>query len=239
MAGCRVYRRIGSVIRDIFKGLHKPIYERRLKELVRLIGPHVSSGATVLDVGCGYGHLGRAIMDAYPKVQVEGVESVKRGGELIPVTAYEGTQIPWKDGSFDAVILADVLHHDHDPDRLLRESARVSKRLVIIKDHLREGLLAQQRISLLDWAANAPYQVPCTYRYNNLSEWRTTIGRVSSRIIEERTSVDVYPPVVNQLLGKGLHYFAVFSADQGAVTLLQKEELKRGSTKGRNSSHCG
>src|SRR5882672_3688786 len=141
-------------MRALFRSLHKPIYERRLKELVHLIGPHLRSGDKVLDIGCGFGHLGRAIMDAHPEVLVEGVESVKRGGELIPVTAYEGTRMPWKDGSFDAVILADVLHHDHDPDRLLKESARVSKRLVIIKDHIREGFLAQQRISFLDWAAN-------------------------------------------------------------------------------------
>jgi SAM-dependent methyltransferase len=180
-----------------------------LKKLVQLIGPHLKAGDTVLDVGCGFGQLGRAIMDAFPQVRVEGVESVKRGGELIPVTAYEGTHMPWEDGAFDAVILADVLHHDHDPDRLLKESARISRRLVIIKDHLREGFLAQQRISLLDWAANAGYQVPCTYRYNNLAEWHKSIGLVSSKVVEERTSIDIYPPVFNELLGKGLHYFAV------------------------------
>jgi SAM-dependent methyltransferase len=150
-------------------------------------------------------------MDAFPEVQVEGVESVKRQGELIKITAYEGTRMPWDDGAFDAVILADVLHHDHDPERLLRELARVSRRLVIIKDHLREGFLAWHRISLIDWAANAGYNVPCTYRYNNLAEWRQKIGRVGSGYIEERTSIDVYPPVINELLGKGLHYFAVFS----------------------------
>src|SRR5271157_1543760 len=163
------------MIKSLLRNLHKPIYDWRLKELVRLIGPHLNPGDRVLDVGCGFGQLGRALMDA----------------------------------TFDAVILADVLHHDEDPDRLLRESARVSKRLVIIKDHLRVGFMAQQRISLLDWAANAGYAVPCLYRYNNLTEWRRSIGLVGSNLIQERTSVDIYPPVFNQLLGKGLHYFAV------------------------------
>lgn len=198
---------IGSLLRR----LHRPVYAYRQNVLVNLIGPHLRPGDRVLDAGCGFGHLGRAIMDVFPEVAVEGVESVKRPGELIPVTAYEGTRMPWKDGVFDAVILADVLHHDRDPERLLRESARVSKRLVMIKDHLREGFLAQPRISLLDWAANAGYKVPCTYRYNDLAEWRQSIGRVGSGLIEERTSIDVYPPVLNGLLGKGLHYWAVFS----------------------------
>lgn len=150
-------------------------------------------------------------MAAAPGVRVEGLESVKRGGELIPVTAYQGDRMPWPDSSFDAVILADVLHHDPDPERLLREAARISKHLVIIKDHLREGFLAQQRISLIDWAANAGYDVPCLYRYNNVAEWRAVIGRIASGTVEERTSLEIYPPVFNQLLGKGLHYFTVFT----------------------------
>jgi ubiquinone/menaquinone biosynthesis C-methylase UbiE len=121
--------------------------------------------------------------------------------------------MPWTDNTFDIVILADVLHHERNPDHLLKESVRISKGLTIVKDHLREGLLAQQRISLLDWAANAPYQVPCTYRYNNLQEWHETFERAHLRLKEERTSIDIYPPLVNQLFGKGLHYFAVLEKD--------------------------
>lgn len=199
------------MLRSLLRIFHKPIYEHRQQVLVKLISPHLKPGARVLDIGCGFGHLGRALMDASNgQVQVEGLESVTRGNELIPITAYEGTRIPFPDGTFDAVIVADVLHHDHDQERLLREAARVSRNLVIIKDHLRDGLMAQQRISFLDWAANAGYNVPCLYKYNNLQEWRAIVGKLSSGIVEERTSIDVYPPVFNELLGKGLHYFVVF-----------------------------
>ncbi len=199
------------MLRSLLRTFHKPIYEHRQQVLVKLISPHLAPGARVLDIGCGFGHLGRALMDASNgQVQVEGLESVKRGNELIPITAYEGTRIPFPDGTFDAVIVADVLHHDHDQERLLREAARVSRNLVIIKDHLRDGVMAQQRISFLDWAANAGYNVPCLYKYNNLQEWHAIVGKLSSGIVEERTSIDVYPPVFNELLGKGLHYFVVF-----------------------------
>src|SRR5262249_4500772 len=142
-----------AMLRSLLRTFHAPVYEHRKHVLVSLISPHLKAGARVLDVGCGFGHLGRALMDASPDhIQVEGLESVKRGGELIPVTAYSGAQMPFPDHSFDAVILADVLHHDQDQEKLLREAARVSRNLVIIKDHIRDGLLAQQRISLLDWA---------------------------------------------------------------------------------------
>jgi SAM-dependent methyltransferase len=199
------------MVRRALRKLHKPIYESRQKVLVRLISPHLKPGARVLDVGCGFGHLGRALMDALSdSVQVEGAESAARGSELIRVTAFDGIRMPWPDRTFDAVILADVLHHDHDPERLLRECVRVSRNLVIVKDHLRGGFLAQQRISLIDWAANAGYNVPVLYKYNNLPEWRGLVGKVSTRVVEECTSIDIYPPLLNGLFGKGLHYFAVF-----------------------------
>jgi SAM-dependent methyltransferase len=198
------------MIRYFLRKAHAPIYETRQKRLVQLISPYLHAGQRVLDVGCGFGHLGQALMEKVPGVQVEGIESAVRDGALIPITAYEGKRMPWPDATFDAVILADVLHHDEDQERLLREAARVSRSLVIVKDHLREGFLAQQRISLLDWAANAGYQVPCTFRYNNLAEWHAMVGRVGSKTVAEITSIDIYPPVFNQLLGKGLHYFVVF-----------------------------
>ncbi|MFM9958219.1 MAG: class I SAM-dependent methyltransferase [Phycisphaerales bacterium] len=196
----------------LMRALHRPVYAARLRTLVSTIGRHLKEGDRVLDVGCGNGTLGRALMDSpdCPKgVVVEGLERYKRGGEPITVHAYDGVKMPMGDGSYDVVIVADVLHHEEDELRLLRECARVSRRLVIIKDHVVRGPLAQQRVSLIDWAANAPYGVKCLYRYHTPQGWREVRQRLGMDAVEEQLSMNLYPPGVNLLFGRGLQYLVV------------------------------
>jgi Methylase involved in ubiquinone/menaquinone biosynthesis len=193
----------------LMAALHAPIYRSRLRELVARITPHLRPGDRVLDVGCGNGTLGRALMEATSGVTVEGLERFARGGEPIHVHRYEGGRMPFEDGAYDAVIVADVLHHEEDPEGLLGECARVSRRLVIVKDHQLKGLLAKPRVCFMDWAANAPYGVRCLFRYNTPAQWAEVPGRLGLEVVEALGSMKVYPPVVNAVFGGGLHYFAV------------------------------
>lgn len=210
-----------GMLSGIMSRLHKPIYESRLRELVRRILPHLRDGDRVLDVGCGNGTLGRALMDAdaSPKgLVVEGLERAPRGGEPITVHAYDGIAMPFAGQTFDAVIVADVLHHERDPMRLLRECARVSRRLVIIKDHQVNGLLAQQRIALMDWAANAPYGVPCLYTYNSPDEWKLVPIELRMGVVEEISRMDLYPAGWNVVFGRGLQYMVILTKEIASVT---------------------
>jgi SAM-dependent methyltransferase len=206
------------MLSGLMRRMHAPIYAARLRELVRCIVPHLQEGDRVLDVGCGFGHLLGALAEAdgAPRIETRGLERVRREGELVAVDAYDGGTMPYGDGSFDVVILADVLHHEADPDHLIDECARVASRLVIIKDHLRQGMLAQSRISFIDWAANAPYGVPCLYRYNTLKQWRASHCRHGLQVVEERTRMTLYPFGVNMVFGRGLQYLAVLRKSASA-----------------------
>jgi SAM-dependent methyltransferase len=201
-----------GILRPLMKRMHAPIYEWRLRELVRLITPHLRAGDRVLDVGCGFGALGNALLDHVERpdaVTIRGLERAPRGNELIEMDAYDGGRMPYDDNAFDVVIVADVLHHEEDPDALIAECMRTARRLLIIKDHQRRGVLSQQRISLIDWAANAPYGVRCLYRYNTPRQWRESHERHGLDLDEEHSSMRLYPPVVNLLFGGSLQYMAV------------------------------
>ncbi len=208
------------MLSSLLARVHQPIYQHRLTVLASLLAPHLRGGDRVLDVGCGSGQLGAALLarsGSVPGLVVEGLETKPRGGELIPTTAYDGRSLPFDDGSWDVVILADVLHHEPDADRLLGECARVTRRLLVIKDHRVEGKLGYWIVCLLDWAANRPYGVPCLYRYNSLSQWHAIFSRHRLRVVEERDRIDLYPGFWNLVFGRGRQYFAALEPERHAA----------------------
>jgi SAM-dependent methyltransferase len=209
-----------ALAHGLLRLLHNPIYSSRNRHLVDAILPQLRQDDRVLDIGCGSGAIGRAIMDhprCPPGVTVRGLERRPREDCLIEVDAYEADHFPYADAEYDAVLLADVLHHEPEPARLFSEAVRVSRRLVIVKDQKLDGFLAQWRISLTDWAANVPSGVPCLYRYNTLAEWRDWPRPFGLELIHEETSMAVYPPFINLLFGRRLQYLGVYGLGREAT----------------------
>ena len=195
-------------MKALLRRLHAPVYERRLKALVEVLGDCIPRGESLLDVGCGGGALGGALVDV-KGLEVRGLETNVREGCPIPVDAYDGETIPQGDNSVDNVLLADVLHHEESPAHLLREAARVARNRVIVKDHKTGSPLSWPRIALIDWAANAGYGVRCLFRYPTLTGWHDLFMECDLSIQEERASLDLYPPLLNLFFGKRLQYLAV------------------------------
>lgn len=198
------------------KMVHGPVHEARLHALVEAIRPNLRAGDRVLDVGCGDGVLGQMLMTDAGRPQgvaVEGLELSPRGHEPIPVVGYDGKRFPFPDRSYDLVMLADVLHHDPEPDRLMAECVRVARRWVVVKDHLVKGVLANSRICLMDWLANAPFGIPCTYKYLSHAQWKAFAGRHGVSVVSERTSMRQFPAWLEWFFGGSLHYFAVYDVN--------------------------
>lgn len=204
------------MLKSFLRHVHEPIYQRRIDVLSDLIVSHLRQGDKVLDIGCGSGALGAAVMAHRNRpagISYRGLEKSKRGGEPIEVVEHKAGPLPFRDREFDVVILADVLHHEEHEAALLGEAARVCKRCLIVKDHKPEGFLGFWRLCFLDWAANHPHDVKCLYRYHTKEEWHAIFKEHGLALRMEQTSIDLYPPFFNLIFGKRLQYLAVLETE--------------------------
>ncbi len=154
-------------------------------------------------------------MDALPGLEVAGLERAVRDGAAIEVAAYDGVSFPFADDTFDVVIVADVVHHDPEPLRVLRECRRVAKRLGILKDHKVDGpaiTLPYRRICLMDWAANVQYGIPCLYDYPTRDRWHQRFADVGAKVVDEHKKLQLYPPPYRWFFTPRLQYLAVLDA---------------------------
>lgn len=91
------------------------------------------TGKSVLEVGCGYGGIISAFNSALSVGIDIGEKLISRASNLSgnPGAVFmigDATRMPYKDQSFDIVLLLDVLEHVSVPEKLVRESARILKR---------------------------------------------------------------------------------------------------------------
>ena len=115
--------------------------------------------------------------------------------------------LPFDDGHFDAAMIVDVLHHTDDPEAVLREAARVA-RVVVVKDHLREGFAANTTLRFMDWIGNAAHGVRLPYNYLSLAEWRRIWSSIGLATDHFATKIALYPAPFSWLFGRKLHFVA-------------------------------
>lgn len=183
------------------------IFGRRVRVLSEQLAALILPAARILDVGCGDGTLDLLITRHRPDVSIVGVDVLVRPNTQIPVQPFDGTHIPYPDASFDAVMFVDVLHHTADPLLLLREAKRVGK-MIMIKDHFREGLFAGARLRFMDWVGNAHHGVALPYNYWSRSEWSSALSQLGLTTSEMKTSLGLYPAPASWVFERGLHFVA-------------------------------
>lgn len=110
------------------------------RAFVRFARRHV--GHTVLDLGCGLGAYGNAL-------RTEGIECIgcdvnfdyaRKASKLGLPTVTVDSALPFRDLSFDSVVMFEVLEHVTDAERVLGEAFRVARKNVLITVPNTEGI---------------------------------------------------------------------------------------------------
>jgi len=163
---------------------------------------------TVLDAGCGVGHMGQRFVRA-GRTGIDLIGMDFQEELLANVTVgYTGVvqgdihNLPFKDGSFSAVLTSNALHHFPDPRRAMVEIARVLKpggvfvcydpRYVTPLEMVKKVLRRNDKLFTKD------------HKSFRVDEYRELIGSSGLQVTEVRT-VDTLGPLV----ATGLDYLKV------------------------------
>jgi SAM-dependent methyltransferase len=192
------------------------VHKRRISRLSELCSKLIPSNASVLDVGSGDGRLARFLSDKRKDISIYGIDVRVRSDVAICIEAFDGKSIPSAEDSFDVVMLIDVLHHTDDPMVLLSEAVRVARQVILIKDHLLQGMLGYSTLRLMDWVGNARHNVALPYNYWTPAQWHGAFDKLGLVVSSWESNLGLYPFPVDLIFGRSLHFVAALRAPRAA-----------------------
>ncbi len=148
------------------------------------LAPFLKESKKGLDIGSSSGRLD-SIIEKKVNVQITGVDIYLPENPLIEVILFDGKKLPFRDDSFDFVMLVDTIHHIKHQEKILREARRVTKKFVLIKDHYFENGFDLFMLKLFDFLFNAPFGIHLEYSFLNTAQWNRLFSRVGLKLASE------------------------------------------------------
>jgi SAM-dependent methyltransferase len=190
----------------VIGSLHEhTVSSRRVQRLSALLAAALPVVGSVLDVGCGDRQIRKRVAELRPGTVIEGIDILVRPHTAIPVQAFDGDHFPYPDKAVDVVMMVDVLHHTHQPIRVLAEAARVARVAVVVKDHTLTGPFADMTLRFMDWVGNRHHGVVLPYNYWTKEQWDKAFKELDLEVSHWNTHLGLYPlPFVSFLSARSI-----------------------------------
>lgn len=107
------------------------------ERLLNLLPTYVHSSSNVLEIGSGTGKIIKKILEMEKEINlfatdlsIDMLQKIKKKHQKnkINLVVNDAHSLPFKNNTFDLIILQQVIHHLRDPERAMREIGRVLKK---------------------------------------------------------------------------------------------------------------
>ncbi|MCV7149407.1 SAM-dependent methyltransferase [Mycobacterium riyadhense] len=199
MGGHWVRIRLWERRRRLAEALHVMNPAARLRGQAEALAGYVKRGDSLLDVGCGTGHLSAYLQQMYG-VDPSGVDVKDFRQTPIPFRRFDGATIPFPDKAFDHVVVSEVLHHSHDPMGLIKQCHRIARRSIIVFEDVPDGRLGKvalfAHVQLFARCYRYPFRPAHLGAYRSALEWLGDNARCIARLRQPPEWLTVYPRIL-------------------------------------------
>ena len=170
----------------------------RARDVADRIQPLLRPGDRVVDIGSGTCQICEILQGRGFAVTPVDVADLSFVDSIAP-RVYDGHTLPFAAGDFDVGLLITVLHHTPDPDRIVREAARVCRRLIVVED-VHRGTAHKYFTFAMDSLVNLEF-VGHPHTNRSDGEWRATFARLGLRVVHSayQRSLGVFRHATYQL----------------------------------------
>ena len=159
---------------------HAPARPDRVCCLARRCAAQAEPDCPLAVCGSGPGSVLREFRGAGYSVDALDVADSSYSDDLKPAL-YDGAAMPYADHTYDVALLLTVLHHIEGPEAVLREAARVARRVIIIED-VYDSAWQRKYTKIADSITNLEF---FGHPHSNQSdaEWRKTFSRLGLTLV--------------------------------------------------------
>lgn len=166
-----------------FRKIIYRVGKARAKDMIDHIQPFLDKKDTIIDIGAGSCNVCEILSKKNYKIRPIDVKNLSFIDDIQPLI-FDGTTIPFDDNTFDTSLILTVLHHTPEPEKIVQEAKRVSKKIIIMEDVYSNWFrkyITYFFDSLLNWEF-----IGHPHTNKSDAEWKKTFDSLGLKLLEAR-----------------------------------------------------